>query len=56
MEIYETDRMQEQEGLLKAIEHTDICMFWYYPKEKRITMSERTARMYRCRREYRDMP
>ncbi len=56
METYEADRIQEQKGLLKAIENTDICMFRYYPKEKRITMSERTARMYQCKREYRDMP
>lgn len=56
METYKTDGIQEQEGLLKAIENTDICTFWYYPKEKRITMSEKTACMYQCKREYRDMP
>lgn len=48
--------IQEQEGLLKAIENTDICMFWYYPKEKLIRVNDRTADMYRCKKEYTDMP
>ncbi len=48
--------IQEQEGLLRAIENTDICMFWYYPKEKLIRVNDRTADMYRCKKEYTDMP
>ncbi len=56
MEKAEVSRIQEQEGLLAAIENTDICTFWYYPQEKLITMGERTARMYRCKRVYPDMP
>ena len=49
MDTWKIAALQEQEGLLKAVENTDICMFWYYPKEKLIRMSERTARMYGCR-------
>ncbi len=56
MDTWKIAALQEQEGLLKAVENTDICMFWYYPKEKLIRMSERTARMYGCRTEYSDMP
>ena len=52
----EKNMEEEQEGLLSAIENTDICTFWYYPQEKLITMDERTARMYSCKREYTDMP
>lgn len=47
---------EELEGLLSAIENTDICTFWYFPQEKMITMDERTARMYSCKRKYADMP
>ena len=56
METLEPDSIQEQNSLLAAIENTDICTFWYYPKEKRITVNERTARIYNCKREYTDMP
>lgn len=49
-------RAQEQEGLLAAIENTDICTFWYYPQKKMIAVNERTARIYSCKREYWDMP
>ena len=56
MDTRNTVEFQEQEGLLKAVENTDICMFWYYPKEKKIQMSERTAQMYHCQTEYSDMP
>lgn len=56
MEGFEISEEQEQAGLLAAIENTDICMFWYYPKEQLITMGERTAQMYSCRRVYTDMP
>lgn len=56
METLEPGSIQEQNSLLAAIENTDICTFWYYPKEKRITVNERTARIYNCKREYPDMP
>ncbi len=47
---------EDQAGLLTAIENTDICSFWYFPQERLITINERTARMYSCKREYADMP
>ncbi|MEZ3434103.1 MAG: response regulator [Lachnospiraceae bacterium] len=56
MSEQEISREEEQSGLLTAIENTDICSFWYFPQEKLITINERTARMYSCRREYADMP
>lgn len=56
MQTFEVSMLQEQSGLLAAIENTDICTFWYYPKEKTITVHERTAKMYQCRRIYTDMP
>ena len=56
METLDTVIIQEQEGLLKANENTDICMFWYYPKKKLLRMNDRTAEMYNCRKEYTDMP
>ena len=56
MHTWEISEWEEQSGLMAAIENTDICTFWYYPQEKLVTMSERTARMYRCRKIYADMP
>lgn len=56
MKIFEEDIFQEQAGLLISIENTDICSFWYYPQEKLITINERTARMYQCKKIYKDMP
>ena len=56
MEAYEENTLQEQAGLLAAIQNTDICTFWYYPQDKLITVNERAASMYRCDRVYRDMP
>lgn len=56
MKTLDTITIQEQEGFLKAIENTDICTFWYYPKEKLIRMDDKTANMYHCRKEYTDMP
>ncbi len=56
MNVLEPNIIEEQSGLLAAIQNTDICTFWYYPKEKRITVSQRTAQMYNCKREYLDMP
>ncbi len=56
MKKFEEDIHQEQAGLLTSIENTDICSFWYYPPEKLITINERTARMYQCKRIYADMP
>ena len=55
MKKFEEDIHQEQAGLLTSIENTDICSFWYYPPEKLITINERTARMYQCKRIYADM-
>ena len=46
----------EQAELLAAIENTDICTFWYYPQKKMITMDDRTARIYQCKKEYWNMP
>ena len=56
MKADEISKIQEQEGLLAALLNTDLCTFWYFPKEKSITMSERTARMYSCKQDYEDMP
>ncbi len=56
MEERAINREEEQAGLLTAIENTDICSFWYFPQERLITINERTARMYSCKREYADMP
>ncbi len=56
MDAGKTSVLQEQEGLLKAVKNTDICMFWYYPKEKKLQMNEKAAKMYGCRMEYLDMP
>lgn len=53
---YENSEEQEQAGLLAAIQNTDICTFWYYPKEQRIAINDRTAQIYACKNEYLDMP
>ena len=45
MEAYEENTLQEQAGLLAAIQNTDICTFWYYPQDKLITVNERAASM-----------
>lgn len=56
MDTFRTDKQQEEEALLASLENTDICTFWYFPQEKLITVNERTARIYQCKRIYTDMP
>ncbi len=56
MGSYNRIEAQEQAELLTAIQNTDICTFWYYPKEKRIAINDRTAQIYACKKEYLDMP
>ncbi len=56
MKSFKLSTLQEQAGLLEAIENTDICTFWYYPQEKLITMNNRTAQIYQCQNIYTDMP
>ncbi len=42
--------------VLKAMEHTGVYLFKYFPQTKMCVMNERTSRKFNCKRIYYDMP
>jgi signal transduction histidine kinase/AmiR/NasT family two-component response regulator len=56
VETWNDEVKAEYIGLSETIQHTDICTFWYYPKKRLLTVSEKMMKVYGCKREYSDMP
>lgn len=56
MATFDSEKAREERGILEALGNTDICIFWYYPKERLLKPGDRMIRMYGCKKEYPDMP
>lgn len=52
-----SERVEAGDWLFKkALEHTSICEFYYYPAERRLVFPERACAYYHCAPSYEPMP